>query len=96
MWSRGSQFVARPDQHKSRAPKLKLVSNNQEVCDPAARLAALVEKLHSMAADLDRYAARYESDTDAQLLRRAAELSRKLRANIMLQIDLVSSEKPAR
>ena len=96
MWSRGPQSFARPDRHQSAAPKLKLVSNNQEACDPATRLMALVEKLHSKAANLDRYASRAESETDAQILRKTAELSRKLSANIMLQIELVSSGKAAR
>jgi hypothetical protein len=96
MWSRGPQPLARPDRHQSGAPKLKLVSNNQEACDPAIRLVALVERLHSKAGDLDRYADRAESEADAQILRKAAELSRELSANIMLQVELVRSEKPAR
>ncbi len=74
---------------------LKLVSNNQESCDPAARLVALVETLQSKAANLGRYADRAESEADTQMLRNTAELSRKLSANIMLQIELVRSGKPA-
>jgi hypothetical protein len=96
MWSRDPQPVARPDRHQSGAPKLKLVSNNQEACDPAARLVALVEKLHAQAADLDRYADRSDSEAESQNLREAAELSRNLAANIMKLVALVRSEKPAR
>ena len=92
MWSRGPQFFARPDPRQSGAPPLKLVPSNQEACDPAARLVALVEKLHEQAADLDRYADRSESETDAQNLREAAELSRELAANIMTLAALVRSE----
>jgi len=96
MWSRGPQFFARPDPRQSGAPLLKLVSKNQEACDPAARLAALVEKLHSKAGDLDHYAERSQSETESQNLREAAELSRELSANIMLQVEFVRSEKRGR
>ena len=95
MCSRGSQFSPRADRHQSRTPKLKLVSNNR-VCDPAARLVVLAEKLHSKAGNLDHYADRAESEADAELARNVAELSRKLSANIMSQIGLIISEKPAR
>jgi hypothetical protein len=95
MWFRGEQSVALPVQHQSGA-KLKLVYNNQQACDPATRLVALVEKLHSKAGDLDRCADHAESEADAQVLRRAAELSRKLSANIKLQVELARSGKPAR
>ena len=93
MWFRDPQVFARP---RSGAPLLKLVSNNQEARDPAARLVELAEKLHSSAADLDRYADRSESETDVQHLRKAAELSRALATNIMSQAELARSEKPAR
>ena len=96
MWLRSPQFVARPDPHLSQTPKLKLVSNNQVVYDPASRLAALVEKLHSQAANLDRYADCADSEAEAQVIREAAELSRTLSANIMMQIELVRSEKATR
>ena len=96
MWFRGPQFFARPDRGQPTAPVLKLVSNNQEARDPAARLVALVEKLHSQAADLDRYAGRSVSETDSRNLREAAELSRELAANIMTLATLVRSEEPGR
>ena len=64
--------------------------------DPAARLVALVEKLHAQAADLDRYADRSVSEAESQDLREAAELSRALAGNIMALAALVRSEKPAR
>jgi len=96
MWSRGPRFFARADRHQAAAPKLKLVSNNQEACDPVTRLVALVEKLHSKAGDLDGSAERAETEADAQALRMAAELSRELSANIMLQVEFVRSEKRGR
>jgi hypothetical protein len=96
MWSRGSQSFARPDRQQSGMPKLELVSNNQEACDRAARLVALGERLESKAANLDRCADRAESEADAQALRKAAELSRELAANLMTLAALVRSEKPAR
>jgi hypothetical protein len=96
MWFRGPQFFARPDWRQSAAPLLKLVSNNEEACDPAARLVALVEKLHSQAADLDGFVDCSESEADSQNLREAAALSRELAVNIMALAALVRSEKPAR
>src|SRR5215207_4599899 len=96
MWSRGPRFFARPDRYQSAAPRLKLVSNNQETRDPTARLVALVEKLHSKAGDLDGSAERAETEADSQNLREAAELSRELSANIMLQVEFVRSEKRGR
>ena len=95
MWSRDPQFFARPDLPQSAVHALKLVSNNQEVYDPAARLTAVVEKLESKAADLDRYADSLESETDSQDLREAAELSRKLAAHVLLQLELLGSAKRA-
>jgi len=95
MQSRNPQFFAGTDPRRSRAPLLKLVSNNHEASDPVARLVALAEKLHSKAAALDRYADRSDSEIDAQDLRNAAELSRKVAANIILQTGLVRSERPA-
>ena len=95
MCSRGPEFFARPDPGQTGAPLLKLVSN-KEACDPTARLAALVEKLHSKAAELDRSAERSQSEVDTQVLREAAELSRKLVDDLMSQIELARSEKPAR
>ena len=80
----------------ARAPMLKLVCDNEVPRDPAARLVTLAEKLQSKAADLDRFAARSGSQIDAQNLKKAAELSRKLVANIMSQVELARSEKPKR
>src|SRR5206468_12933601 len=96
MWFRGPPFVAQSDRHQSRAPKLKLVYKNQQAHDPAARLVALAERLQSKAANLDRYADLAASEADAQDLRKAADLSRMLIGNLMLQIELVRSGKPAR
>lgn len=93
MWSRDPQNVALPASPRS-APVLKLVSDNREPRDPAARLIALAEKLQLNANDLDHYADRSASETDAQDLRRAAELSRKLLADIMLQVELIRFGKP--
>jgi hypothetical protein len=91
MLSRGPRFFARPG-----APRLKLISNNQEARDPTARLVALVEKLHAQATGLDHYAERSQSKTESQNLREAAELSRELATNIMTLAAVVRSEKPAR
>ena len=96
MWFRGPEFIVRPDRHRCGAPKLKLVASNKEPCDPAARLAALAEKLQSKGADLRGYADRAEFEADAQVLRDAAELSRKLSASILSQIELISPKKPVR
>ena len=94
MWSRDAHNFAPPFRRPlDNSPALKLVSDNKEPRDPAARLIALTEKLQSQVADLDRCADRSSSETDAQNLREAAELGRKLVANIMLQIDLVGRRK---
>ena len=92
MWSRRSQSFAQANGHKSAATKLKLVSNNQEPRDPAARLVALAKRLRSKAADLDRYADALKSEAAAQDLREAAKLSRMLAANIILHVELAKSE----
>jgi hypothetical protein len=94
IWSRGPQFLGGPDPRQ--APLLELVSNNPEVETQAARLVALVEKLESKAAELDRYADNAQAETDSRDLREAAGLSRKLAANIMSQIELAKFEKPDR
>jgi GAF domain-containing protein len=93
MWSRGSRPLAQPDRHQYAATKLKLVSNNQEAFDPAAQLVRLAAKLRSKAIDLDRYADSSLSEAGAQNLRKAAELSRKLAANVWLHVELARSEK---
>jgi GAF domain len=94
MWFRGPQFVGRQGRQKSEPPRLKLVANNQGASGPATRLLALVGELHSKAAILERYAERAESEADAQLLKITAELTGKLSANIMLQIELASCREP--
>ena len=95
MWFRDLQDFAQPASRPlADAPLLRLVSDNKEFRDPAARLAALAEKLQSKAADIDRYADRCESETEARNLRKAAELSRKLATNIVSQIELGRSGKP--
>ena len=96
MWFRDAQFVPRPGRHPSPGPRLKLVTHNQEASDPATRLLALLEQLRSKAATLERYAERGESEPDAPLLRKTAELTRKLSASIMLQIELVRPAKAGR
>jgi hypothetical protein len=93
LWFRGPQFATRSDRRLSKTPKLKLVSNQQEAHDPASRLAVLVEKLRSNAADLDRYADCAASEADVRVIREAAALSRKLSANLMMQIERARSGK---
>jgi GAF domain-containing protein len=87
MWFRNSQHDAKPVTSQSAAPLLRLVSDNQMMDEPARRLVELAKKLHSKADDLDRFAARLESEATAQDLKNAAKLSRKLAANIMSQIE---------
>ncbi len=91
MWFRDPQFGSRTDRHQSGAPKLKLVTNNPGACASTARLLALVRQLHSKADNLERHAGHVDSEADAQLLEKTAELTRKLGANIMSQIELAGS-----
>ena len=93
MWSRNAKSLGRPDPGQPRAPLLRLVSTNQESRDPVVRLDTLVDRLHSEAANLDHYAYRSESEVDARDLRSAAELTRNLAANLLLQIELIKSGK---
>ena len=76
------------------AALLRLVSDNGEAHQPAGRLWALVRKLERMAADLERYATRSESESAAQDLRSAAELCRKLVVSVEAQIECMTPRKP--
>lgn len=76
------------------APRLRIVSDNQEEQDPTSRLLALARKLEKKAADLDRFASRSDNESTAENLRNAAELSRKLARNIMAQVGWIGSRKP--
>lgn len=92
MCSRDPKFIARRGWGRSaKPPMLRLVSDNQASRDPANRLLAIVEKLQSRAVDLDGHADRTESESAAQNLRDAAELSRKLAANILSEIEFIRS-----
>ena len=93
MWFRDHDFAPPLSRQLTNAPALTLVSDNKEPRDPAAGLVALIEKLQSKAADLDRYADRAESESEAKNIRNADELSLKLVANLRLQIELVRSQK---
>jgi len=92
MLSRDRQHFE-PSVRRRDTPFLSLVSDNEEFRDPAVRLLALSEKLQSKAADLERYADRSDSESDARNLRRAAEFSRKL-VDIIQRIDLVRRREP--
>jgi GAF domain-containing protein len=92
MWSRNSEDFAAPDARQL-APLLRLVCDNEEVGEPLGRLTALAKKLHSKAADLDCFADRSESEAAAEELRNAADLSRKLGASIMSQIERITSRE---
>jgi len=94
MWSRDEDDFARDDSPRSKAPPLRLVCDNQQAHEPSGRLLALAERLHAKAADFDQFATRSESEIDAEHLRNAAELSRKLGTTIKAQIDRVRSRKP--
>jgi len=94
MCSRDPKYLARQSPGRSpKSPLLRLVSDNQPSRDPANRLVALAEKLQLKAVDLDDYADRSESEAGAQCLMDAAELSRKLAAKIISQIELIRSRK---
>ena len=94
MWSRDPKFLAKRGSGRSaKAPLLRLVSDNQTSRDPATRLVALADKLQLKAVDLDGLADRSESEAAAQSLRDAAELSRKLAAKIISQIEVIRSRK---
>jgi hypothetical protein len=94
MWSRGEDDFAPHDSRRSKIPGLRIVSDNQEAHEPASRLLALAEKLHAKAADLERFATRSESETNAEHLRNAAELGRQLAANIKSEFDRIGWRKP--
>lgn len=74
-------------------PLLRLVSDNDPCGGTAKRLLALAEKLQSRAVDLDGYADRSETETAALSIRNAAELSRRLAANIISQVEFIRSGK---
>jgi hypothetical protein len=94
MHSRDPKYLARPSPGRSaKSPLLRLVSDNQGPRDPANRLVALADKLQLKAVDLDGLADRSKSEAAAQNLRDAAELSRKLAAKIISQIELLRSRK---
>jgi hypothetical protein len=93
MWSREMHYLARRAPHQSGMPLLTLVSDNADPREPASRLLALAKKLHEKSADLDRLADRSVVQATADCLRNAADLSRKLGANIMSQIE-PRSRKP--
>ena len=86
-------LVGRGSTPSTKSPLLRLVSDNQASRDPAIRLLALAERLQLKAVDLDGYADRSQSETAAQNLRDAAELSRNLAANITSQIEFIRSGK---
>ena len=94
MCSRDPMFLAKRKKERSaKPPLLRLVSDNPAICDPANRLQAIAEKLQLRAADLDDLADRSDSDTTVEELRRAAELSRKLAANILSQVEFIRAGK---
>jgi hypothetical protein len=96
MYFRNPKFLAKPGSGRpAKSPRLRLVSDNQAPRDPASRLVALIDKLQAKAVELDGLADRSESEAAAQSLREAAELSRKLAAKIISQIELIGSRKPA-
>ena len=94
MWARNLQgLVPRVSQPSTDVPALKLVWDNENPDNAVARLLKLADELLAKAADLDRHANRSETETGAEGLRKAAELSRKLVAHIMSQVELIRSGK---
>ena len=72
------------------APMLKVVADNDSPCHGSANLSGLlqkVERLESLADEMDRYAIDADSEEAAATLRTAAEDSRKLASIIRLQIE---------
>lgn len=94
MWARNPRYLAGPVSNRSARPALRLVSDLPEIPGPAARLLALAEKLQAKAVELDNHAGRAESETAAEDLRNAAELSRKLAADILYEIKFIASGNP--
>jgi hypothetical protein len=93
MWFRDRHGFAEPISHSSR-PLLRLVSDNTGVREPNTRLLALSERLRSNAIDLESYADRSDCETARESLRDAAELARKLAANLSLRLELMQSREP--
>ena len=93
MWSRGPHDFVRRDAPRPRTPLLRLVCDNQEANDSTKRLLRLAEKLQSKATDFDQFATGSESQTVAERLRDAAELSRKLGVIIKSHLDRNGSRK---
>ena len=91
MWSRDPHYFTRRQSRRPGAPLLRLVCDNPDAHGPAGRLLALARQLELKAGDLDRYATRSGSDANAEDLRSAAKLSRRLAANIMAQIERIRS-----
>ena len=94
MWSRDPRYSMRCKTRRSGSPLLRLVCDNQDAEKPADRLLALARQLELKAADLDRCATLSGSGAAAQDLRSAAELSRKLIASLMAQIERIRSREP--
>jgi hypothetical protein len=94
MWSRDPDYFTRRKTRRSGAPQLRLVCDNQGAHEPGSRLLKLARQLQLKAGDLDRYATRCGSEAIAEDLRSAAELSRKLVANIVVHIERIRSLEP--
>jgi len=89
MWFCDPHYFMERETHRPRLPRLSLVSDNQVGRGPAARLLALARQFELKAGDLDRCAAECEAEATARDLRSAADLSRKLVADIMAQIERI-------
>ena len=76
-----------PDHARNGPPKLTLVTDNSATADRASRLLALIEKLLFQATELDGYALNASAEEVAQDFRSAAELCRKVAANLKTQIQ---------
>ncbi len=96
MWSRDPRYLTSRQTRRPERPQLRLVCDNQEAHEPAGRLLALARRLELKADDLDRYTIQWGSEAAAEDLRSAAELSRKLVANIIAHIERIRSAEPGR
>ena len=86
LWSRDPRYSPRPAKARF-APRLRLVADNEGGQAPDDRLLALAAKLELKADDLDRWALGSQPEAEARRMKNAAELSRKLAANIVAQVE---------
>ena len=88
MWARGPQQSDEMEASSRQAPLLRLVESD-EVRSPIATMRALADELESKGARFDDNAA--EAEAEAQNLREAGELTRKLVAKLRARLAQITS-----